>query len=524
MGRSVRLLGSLVIGIALLAAPAPAAPTEGSVGAEMSRSAPPARAATSGDEASTGFPIAGPDQFLGSANTFTDPMFRVHFNQVTPENAGKWGVAAGPTPVSPMNWAGLDAAYTFAKSNGLPFNFHVLLWGNQQPTWMAALPAELQLTEIKKWFAAVAQRYPDIDELQVVNEPTWDPPDCDDVKNQAISDCLTSGNYVRALGGYTGTDGTGWDWVLNAFRLARQYFPDTRLMLNDVNITNSVEATTEYLRIIEILQAEDLIDVVGVQGHAFVTTPGVPGPTVWRRPWRGEGDMAVHTANLDRLASTGLPLQITEVELDGVAADGVPGDEVQLADYRRVFPAFWEHPAVEGITLWGWRQPNHWRNAQNAPIVLSNGQLKPAAHWLFSYVNGIAPVITPGQGYALGDGVANRLGTLEAEDWASRIGRPHLRTFSWAITGGTGAEIFTIAPSSGELRVARPLLLDPQASEYSVAVRVSDGFHTSDEVVVRVTLPSVITMCHDGIEISVDRADLREHVEHGATIGACGPA
>ena len=37
---------------------------------------------------------------------------------------------------------------------------NVLLWGNQQPTWMATLPPEEQLLEIKKWFAAVAARYP----------------------------------------------------------------------------------------------------------------------------------------------------------------------------------------------------------------------------------------------------------------------------------------------------------------------------------------------------------------------------
>ena len=77
-----------------------------------------------------------------------------------------------------------------------------------------------------------------------------------------------------------GTDGTGHDWILNAFRLARQYFPTTKLMLNDVLITNSPEATTEYVKIVQNLKRENLIDAVGVQGHAFVTTPGVSGPTI----------------------------------------------------------------------------------------------------------------------------------------------------------------------------------------------------------------------------------------------------
>jgi GH35 family endo-1,4-beta-xylanase len=467
------------------------------------------------------FPIYGEDKFLGSVNQFNNPMFTQLFNQVAPENAGKWGVAAGTTQTAPMRWGQLDNIYNFAQQNDLPFRFHALVWGNQQPTWMRFLEPEEQLVELDKWFAAVAERYPDIEWLEVVNEPTWDPPDCDDPKNEGNL-CNDAGDYLRALGGYNDTDGTGWDWILNSFRLARHHFPDTKLMINDVLITNSDEATTEYLEIIEVLQAEDLIDGIGVQGHVHVFKEGVPGPTVWRRDWAAEEDMSVHKANLDRLAATGLPIQVTELDLDGMEEDGIPGDEVQLADYRRVFPTLWEHPGVEGITLWGWRQPSHWRNAQNAPIVLSNDEFKPAAHWLFNYINGIAPVIAPDQGFTLGDGVANHVGTVEADDWASEIGRTHLRTFTWEIAGGTGAGAFTIEPSSGELHVV-PSELDPKASEHSLVVTVNDGFHTSDEVEVTVVVPPVIRICHRGVkEMEIDREGLHGHGQKpGTTIGAC---
>jgi hypothetical protein len=80
-------------------------------------------------------------------------------------------------------------------------------------------------------------------------------------------------------------------------------------------------------------------------------------------------------------------------------------------------------------------------------------------------------VITSGQGFTLGDGVANHVGTVEAEDWASEIGRPELRTFNWEITGGTGAEAFAIDPSNGELTVD-PGHLEPKAPEYSLKVAV----------------------------------------------------
>ena len=440
--------------------------------------APPGASAQSGPD----FPIYGEDKWLGNINLFTQPTFTQYWNQVTPENAGKWGSAAGTTRTAPMRWTQLDQAYNFAQANGFPFNFHVLLWGNQQPTWMATLPPEEQLAEINKWFAAVAARYPNIEWLQVVNEPTWDPPDGSVPKN-AGSNFASSGNYVQALGGANGTDGTGYDWILNAFRLAKQHFPKTKLMLNDVAITGMTAATDEYLKIINILKHENLIDVIGLQAHAFEFIPNNPNvPSIPGHPYEPVEDMAVHKANLERLAAAGVPIQITELDLDGFDVNGVPGDEMQLTYYRRTIPTFWEHPLVEGITLWGWRQPSHWRNAQNAPVILSNGTLKPAAHWLFNYVRGIAPVIRPDQSFALND-VNTAVGTAQADDWASQIGRPHLRTFTWRITEGSDA--FAITPGTGELKIADQRLLDEHTT-YPLKVRVSDGYHESAEVAVSV--------------------------------------
>ena len=365
----------------------------------------------------------------------------------------------------------------------MKFNFHVLLWGNQQPTWMATLPPDEQLAEIKKWYAAVAERYPKIEWLQVVNEPTWDPPDGTTPKN-AGANFASSGNYVQALGG---AGETGYDWIRTAFRLAKQYFPNTKLMLNDVAITGQTASTDEYLKIINILKAENLIDVVGLQAHAFEFIPNNPNvPSIPGHPYEPVTDMRVHKANLDRLAATGIPIQITELDLDGFAVNGVPGDEMQLSYYRNVVPTFWEHPLVEGITLWGWRQPNHWRNAQNAPIVLSNDTPKPAALWLYNYVRGIAPVIRPDQAFTVADGNANRVGTVQADDWASQINRTNLRTFTWRITSGNDAGIFAIAPATGEITVAKPQLLD-ELTTYALKVRVSDGFHESAEAPVTVT-------------------------------------
>jgi len=47
----------------------------------------------------------------------------------------------------------------------------------------------------------------------------------------------------------------------------------------------------------------------------------------------------------------------------------------------RVFPVFWEHPAVRGITLWGFR-PGMWRSKQGANLVHKDGSARAAPLWL----------------------------------------------------------------------------------------------------------------------------------------------
>lgn len=306
---------------------------------------------------------AGAGKFLG--NLYSDaqrPYFEYYWTQVTPENAGKWGSVEATRDV--MNWTALDAAYALAKDNDLPFRFHVLVWGRQQPEWIAALPPDEQLEEIEEWFRAVAERYPDLDFVEVVNEPLHDPP-----TNQPSDP--GSGNYIEALGG---SGETGWDWVITAFELAREVFPEgTPLMINDYNILSSTAVAGRYLDIVNLLMERGLIDKIGVQGHAFSTRPGAPLAAV-----------------LDLLAATGLPIQITELDVDGNPGaspqlSDAASDANQLRDMQRIFPVLWEHPAVEGITMWGWRV-GHWRTAQDAFLVRTGGEERPALEWLRTYI------------------------------------------------------------------------------------------------------------------------------------------
>ena len=310
-------------------------------------------------------PLAeGKARFLGCIFSPTsEAKLEKYWNQVVPENSGKWGSVERRR--DRMNWANLDNAYNLAQAQGFPFRHHVLIWGKQQPSWMNDLSSSDQRAEIEEWFSAVATRYPGIDYLEVVNEPLNAPPDGNNGR----------ANYIAALGG---TGPSGWEWVLESFRLARQYFPGAQLVLNEYNVIRNNDNTTNYLALIGLLQAEDLIDVIGFQGHAFTTGPASVGAM---------------TSSINRFEATGLPVMVTEMEIDGavfVDSDWIQDDALQLSEYQRVFPLFWEHPAIVGVSLWGWR-PGLWRDAEMAYLQNIDGTERPALQWLRHYLTGEEP-------------------------------------------------------------------------------------------------------------------------------------
>jgi endo-1,4-beta-xylanase len=364
-------------------------------------------------------------KFLGSVWSGTSAYnkdFEFYWNGMWHGNAGKWGSVERVRDT--MNWAVVDQGYNFAKANGVFFNFHVLLWGSQQPGWISSLPPAEQLEEIREWMQAVAARYPDIDALQVVNEPINAPPDGEG----------TRANYINALGG-TGT--TGFDWILESFRLARHYFPGTPLMINEYNVEGSPERAAEYVRIIEALQAEDLIDLIGLQGHAFSTQ---------------FTSTAVLRSNLELFASTGLPIMITEMEIDGF------DDFIQLAEYQRVFPVYWEHPSVIGVNLSG--HIGNWRADQGAVLVNANFTERLALQWLRTYIagagwpsfegylaeRGLSPGIHSLQADVDRDGLSTGIEFLAELDPTT----PDGGAFTWVAEGGNGTFRLVIAPDIAE--------------------------------------------------------------------------
>ncbi|TPG65547.1 T9SS C-terminal target domain-containing protein [Hymenobacter nivis] len=324
----------------------------------------------------------GKGKYLGSAySTAQSLYFDKYWNAVTPENGGKWGSVENTRGT--YNWADLDSAYNRAAKIGGVFRLHTLIWGAQQPAWLPALSSADQLAAINAWFGALATHFAGkkIDFIDVVNEPIHTPPTglvtVGSPANPTGSVDPTGGAYINALGG-TGT--TGYDWIITSFQLARQYFPAAKLVLNEYSIVNDGNSAAKYVTMINLLKTRNLIDGVGLQGHAF-STGGTPAATI--------------TANLNTVAATGVPLYITEYDSDGLT------DAAQLAEYQRVFPLFWEYPAVKGVTLWGFRV-GHWRTAQGDNLVNADNTERPALAWLRTYVQGTVLAAKPSSAASAG--------------------------------------------------------------------------------------------------------------------------
>ncbi|MFH0990088.1 MAG: endo-1,4-beta-xylanase [bacterium] len=283
---------------------------------------------------------AGKSKFLGCSIRSVRSNFSKYFNQVTPENAGKWGSVEGG--MDSYNWTPLDTIYKYALANGFPYKHHALVWGQQYPSWITTLDSASQRAQVEEWIRLVGTRYPKMHSIDVVNEP---------LPNHAPAP------YANALGG---SGKTGWDWVITAFRWARQYCaPGVQLILNEYNIVNSNIATDNLLKLIDTLKVRGLIDAVGIQCH-YGELKGVNPSTIQN--------------NLDRIAAKGLPIYISEFEIN--EAD----DAVQLQNYKTYFPLLWEHPGVRGITFWGYVIYDIWQT--NGYLLDERGAERPALKWL----------------------------------------------------------------------------------------------------------------------------------------------
>lgn len=257
-----------------------------------------------------------------------------YWNQITPENEGKWGSVEGTR--DQYNWAPLDRIYAYAREHNIPVKAHTLVWGSQFPSWITNLSAAEQAAEIEEWIRDYCTRYPDTAMIDVVNE--------------AIPGHAPATYAQNAFGN---------DWIIKSFQLARQYCPNAILILNDYNVLSW--DTDKFITLARPVIAAGVVDALGAQSHGLADRP-----------------LSETTTKLNQIAALGLPIYISEYDIEKT------NDQEQLQVMQQQFPLFYNHTSVKGITLWGYVVGKTWRDGTG--LIQDNGTFRPAMTWLMNYL------------------------------------------------------------------------------------------------------------------------------------------
>ncbi len=277
-----------------------------------------------------------------ASNTATNRIYRQKvlelFNAASPENDLKWPAWLGEfgSNISPAQSL---AALGWLKNHGFHTRGHVLVWPawRNLPTSIGALRNTARQSEVPALTLAhianiVGATQPLLDEWDVLNEP---------YTNHDLMDLF--GPAIQA------------DW----FKAARAAHPTAPLYLNDYSNHDAsldaahvahFETTARYL----LAQGAPL-GGLGLQAH-ISANPSPPANVL---------------AVLDRYAALGLPVRITEFDIN-------TDDEELQADYTRDFLiALYSHASVVGCQLWGFWEGAHW--IPQAAMYRTNWSAKPNA-------------------------------------------------------------------------------------------------------------------------------------------------
>jgi GH35 family endo-1,4-beta-xylanase len=315
-------------------------------------------------------------KYLGNIISGSVPStYTKYWNQVTSENGSKWGSVEGTQ--GSYNFGNSDLAYNWAKNNGGLFKYHNFIWGGQTPGWVGTASTATITAAIDPYIKAVYTHYSTMGGLKLI-----------DVLNEPVNTAMP-GNLKAALtAGYKADPANASDlnntygWAIWCFQVARKYFPDATLLINEYNIEmNWNNCRTPYIAMVQAIKnapnitdgKKNLIDGVGLQCH------GIDNLTA-----------ANFKACIDEIwTKTGVPVHITEFD-----QTANPNEAKQQTVFSTLVPVAWEHPHVAGITMWGYIQGSTWIGGNNqtgaggtdSGIIYANGTERPAMTWLKQYI------------------------------------------------------------------------------------------------------------------------------------------
>ena len=292
---------------------------------------------------------SNPYKFLGNITTRSNvdaggsvPQYYKLWNQITCENESKWASVEGTR--GSFNWSGADRAFDYAQQHNFPHKFHALVWGSQYPGWLDNLSAGERFSAMTNWFDHAKAKYETLPMIDVVNE--------------AVGNHQSGNKMIKETLGGGGK--TGYDWLIKAFEMAYERWPDAILIYNDYNsIQYDIDPYIDLVRTLRDAGAP--IDAYGNQSHAVANMSS-----------------ASLKAALDKQQNAlKMPMFITELDID------IANDAQQKAQYQQVLPVMWEAPYCAGVTLWGYIHGATW--VDNSGLY-KNGVERPAMTWIKEYM------------------------------------------------------------------------------------------------------------------------------------------
>ena len=294
-----------------------------------------------------------PNKFLGNITTWGSvdagggvPAFYTLWNQITCENESKWSSVEGTR--GSFNWNGASNAFNYAKQHGFTYKFHALIWGAQYPNWLSSLSPQERFAAITNWYDHVKAQYNTLPMIDVVNEAVGN----HQPGNPMMKESLGGGGK------------TGYDWLIKAFEMAHERWPDAILIYNDYN---SIRWDLDnYITLVKTLRdAGAPIDAYGNQAHEL---KGI-----------STGELS---SNLQRQQNElKMPMFITEYDISST------DDEEQERYYKEQIPIMWEAPYCAGVTLWGYVYGKTWTDdGKGYSGIYKDGAERAAMTWLREYM------------------------------------------------------------------------------------------------------------------------------------------
>ncbi len=253
-----------------------------------------------------------------------DPTYREilleNFNEAVPENGlktpawnGQYGTSLGPESTR--------AAIDWLVDQEIPTRGHALVW--EEYDWMGIDPnlSEEEIDEaVKQSITERASEFAGrLPEWDMHNHPIWQ----DDIRSDIGEEVVP-----------------GW------WEAASDAAPDATMYANEMNIIAGSSYQRSYDEYITWLLENDVdLGGIGFMGHFGIDDLTPPAELL---------------STFDRFAEHGVPLKITEFDVELTNRDD-PNQVAAQADYvRDVLTAAFSHEAVESVLSWGFWTEQHW--------------------------------------------------------------------------------------------------------------------------------------------------------------------